>query len=395
MARPIRVAFVIGSLNLGGTETQLVELMRHIDRKLFEPVLFCLNEGGALEPDVKAMGVPYHIIGYGGIGGGFRKNVQALGTLFKFYILLWRYRPVIVHAFLYWANIIGAVLGRLALVPIIITSRRSMGIYKETQPILQRIEDFVNSFTDLVTVNSQKVWDDVLQREQIDPAIMRLIYNGVDSSKPTTRDRSEVRATLGLSGDTLVITCVANLHSYKGHRDLLHACARWKAEYAGPTALVCVGRDRGELEGLKALALDLDLCSKEVLFLGRRSDVRDLLNASDIAILPSHQEGFSNAVLEGMAVGLPQVVTNVGGNAEAVEDGSCGFVVPARDPSALAEAVLRLLKDSDLRMTMGQHARQRAHEKFTILAMTREVQSVYELLLTRKCPRIARTVFEQ
>lgn len=394
MAKRVRILYVVGSLEVGGAETQLVELMGRLDRQRYEPVLCCLAQGGPLEQRVQALGIPYHICGFKGLGGGFRKNLRALTGFLQFYFLLWRYRPTIVHCFLFWANVIGAVMARFALVPIVITSRRSLGYFKDRISYMQALEDFANRLTDVVTVNSKQVWADVLQRERIKPEIIRLTYNGVNSERVLRETRREVREGFGIPEETTILTCVANLFRYKGHRDLLAAFAQVKAAYDRPLVLMCVGRDAGELTALQQLANELGVADC-VLFVGQRSDVAELLVACDIAVLASHEEGFSNAILEGMAAGRPQVVTDVGGNAEAIVHGVTGLVVPARTPTALAQAVLQLLNDPALCAYMGDQARKRAHETFSMQTMVATVQTIYQELLERKIPRTARRVFSE
>ena len=114
-------------------------------------------------------------------------------------------------------------------------------------------------------------------------------------------------------------------------------------------------------QAIKAKATGFQL-DQNILFLGPRDDIPDMLHLSDLAILCSHEEGFSNAILEGMAVGLPMVVTDVGGNAEAMQNGVTGIVVPAREPSALGAAILKLAKNAQLRKRMGREARKRVQQ---------------------------------
>ena len=109
-----------------------------------------------------------------------------------------------------------------------------------------------------------------------------------------------------------------------------------------------------------------------------------MLAGSDIGLLTSHEEGFSNAVLEAMASGLPMVVTDVGGNAEVVEDGLSGFVVEPHNPEKLGEAILKLANDSELRQKMGQRSRTTIENKFTLTECVNQYHRLYETLLSEK-----------
>src|SRR5205823_891079 len=125
---------------------------------------------------------------------------------------------------------------------------------------------------------------------------------------------------------------VANLIPYKAHTDLFHALAQISPKLPADWTLLCVGRDTGYGAKLEKFSQELKL-SDHIQFLGERRDVRELLAHAHIGILCSHEEGFANAILEGMTTGLPMIVTDVGGNAEAVVHEKTGLVVPPHDPS--------------------------------------------------------------
>ena len=127
---------------------------------------------------------------------------------------------------------------------------------------------------------------------------------------------------------------------------------------------------------LKSLANDLGL-SQSVHFLGERPDVPDLLSALDILVMSSYTESFPNAILEAMAMGKPVVATNVGGIPEVVEEGQTGFLVPPRDPKAIADRVLSLCRDSARRLQMGRAARARVEDNFTVQSVSARLEGIY------------------
>ena len=122
----------------------------------------------------------------------------------------------------------------------------------------------------------------------------------------------------------------------------------------------------------------------DFFFLGRRSDVPDVLTSCDIAVLPSRAEGLPNAVLEYMAAGLPTVVSRVGGNSELVQDGVTGLLVPSEDSGAIADALLRLLRDPELARRMASNGRRMAVESYGFDRLIREVDELYTELLERR-----------
>ena len=146
-----------------------------------------------------------------------------------------------------------------------------------------------------------------------------------------------------------------------------------------------LGRARDDGAGLEIRTMARQLgIDDRVSFLGLRLDVPDLVSASDVGLLSSHQEGFSNTILEAMAAGLPMIVTNVGGNAEAVVDGETGLVVPARDPHALAEAIVLIARDPNLRRRYGAAGRKRVESMFSLDACVAKYEALYRGLLQGK-----------
>jgi glycosyltransferase involved in cell wall biosynthesis len=143
-----------------------------------------------------------------------------------------------------------------------------------------------------------------------------------------------------------------------------------------PWIVVAVGRDECVGAALKQQAAALRV-SGNIMWLGERSEVEDLLAASDIFVLPSHQEGFSNALLEAMAANLTVVATAVGGNVDAVIDNETGLLVDAGDPPALAAAMLRLAKDPQLRRRLAGAARARVEQQFTLEACVGHYEKLY------------------
>jgi glycosyltransferase involved in cell wall biosynthesis len=184
---------------------------------------------------------------------------------------------------------------------------------------------------------------------------------------------------LQIPDDALVITVIANLIAYKGHRDLVDALALIRDQLPQPWRLLAIGRDDGIGGDLKAQAQSLGL-GDNIRWLGERGDVDELLSASDMFNLPSHQEGFSNALLEAMAARLPVVATAVGGNADAVVAGETGSLVPVRDPRALAAAILRLAQDPDLRASFGEAGRRRVEQRFSLQACVDRYERLYRAL---------------
>jgi glycosyltransferase involved in cell wall biosynthesis len=376
-----RILYVIGSLNVGGTERHLAQVAARLKQRGWEPEVFAISSDGPLAPHLKAAKVRIHGIALpkwlvAAIGNErLRARVGLLATAFVLVLTLWRRRPHAIHFFLPAAYIVGGLASMLSFVPARIMSRRSLATYQRKHQLFARIERRLHPRMSLVCGNSQAVVAE-LRDEGIDPAKLRLIYNGIDTEiYEQPFDRDSARGALGIAPNATVFVIVANLIPYKGHGDLIAAFSRIKSKLRDPWFLFCLGRDDGIAFQLQSQINEAGL-QENIQLMGARSDVPDFLRLADIGILCSHEEGFSNAILEGMAAGLPMVVTNVGGNAEAVVDGQTGYVVPPHDSAALGEALLKLANNPH-RAVMGEAGRQRARELFSMNACIDAYEALY------------------
>ena len=362
------ILFVIRSLEKGGTENQVITLVRHLHGKTHLCHVFTLEPGGCLQGVLNDLGVSVYS---GDLNDSdfYRAPWKLILSQLKLFRVVRRIRPQVVHSFLPLATSMGALAGRVANVPSIIISRRALGTHQERHSMLKPLDRFANALSHRVTVNSKAVWKDTIQRDHIDPLKLTLIYNGVDS-EPFDSARSErttVRRQLGLKDNEPVIIAVANMIPYKGHADLI-AAAKQVLATIPESRFLLAGEDRGILKDLKDQVNSLEI-SERVMFLGQRNDVPQLLAASDLSVLASHEEGFSNVVLESMAAGLPVVATGVGGNREAVLDGVTGWLVSPGDPEAMAEKIVLTLNDLAGAKIKGDQGRLRVKQLFTVEQM--------------------------
>ena len=239
------------------------------------------------------------------------------------------------------------------------------------------------------TGNSQAV-KDYLVKKGLAPDKVHVIYNGVDPSRfegePVTP--GVTRSEFGIPPHHSVVGLLARLEPQKDPRTFLRAAAILVKKLPTVSCLVIGGGSlQAELER-EAQALGL---GDRVTFTGPRRDVARLLAACDISVLSSVKEGMSNTIMESMAAGKPMVATRVGGNAELIAEGETGFLVPPRDPAALADAVQRILEDPALAKAMGHQARVRIAQRFSVEAMVKSTERLYgEALASPRSGRAAR-----
>ena len=377
------VLYVVDALDIGGTEHHLVRILPELAEAGLRFCVYTLTHKGQLAPRLEERGIPVIEPPFAALARRLpvpvsRFAILPITSIFLLLVLFQR-RPRVVHFFLPASFLVGGFASLAVPLGARVMSRRSLRDYQSRHPILVKVERWLHPRMTAVLGNSRAVLGQ-LRDEGIPERRLGLIRNGVDSrSFRALAPRRTLRAGLHLAEATLVLAKIANLIPYKGHADLLHALADIKDELPEKWVVLLVGAGNDEAP-LRRLSATLNL-GPHVRFLGQRGDVPEILGAADIGVLCSHQEGFSNSVLEGMAAGLPMVVTEVGGNPEAVVDGETGIVVKARDRAALAKAILTLATDDRKRLRMGEAGRQRAEALFSLDACVSRYRSLYEGLI--------------
>src|SRR4051812_16608522 len=271
-----RILFVIWSLMTGGTESQLAMLATGLKARGWKVDIFTLERTGKLLGGVRAAGIEVIDGGYRSTGGKIEKLITLAKAQLK---LMWwnvRRRPSIVHAFLPVPNFLGAVVGRLFLVPLVITSKRAMGTHQERISIMKKIDRAANALSHVITANSHAVAEDTSRRDGCNVAQITVISNGFDFSPfEANYDRDQIRASLGLSTTDIAIVMVANLYPYKGHADLIEAFSLVASNRH--LKLFFIGKDHGIAASLNVLADSLSVADR-LHMLGLRDDVPSLLS---------------------------------------------------------------------------------------------------------------------
>lgn len=372
-----KVLYIIGTLGVGGAETQLVTLINGLIHKGYQCELFTLESDGPLRVLLEPLNIVIHDGGYNSRSPKWKRLLQLLRAEFRLWRLARRTRPEILHAYLPLTNFMGAIAGWLAGIHTIITSRRALGTHQDRHILWKPFDRIANWFSDIIVVNSLAVRDDAIARDGADPGKLVHIPNGLDVAKYnvcTTR-RWEIRQKIGLSKDETGLITVGNLIPYKGHADLLYAISKVVESYPNIRCYFA-GEDRGIRKELEDLADNINI-SSNVVFLGQRNDIPELLIAMDVFILPSHEEGFSNALLEAMSSGLAIIATDVGGNREALDNGRLGLLVPAKCPDMLTKAIITTLSDREELQSCGQAGKSYVNSKFTANKMIEAHISLY------------------
>lgn len=367
----IRVGHVVGWLHFGGRENGVVNLVNSLDPNVFDNHIFSFVRDGSLTGRV----IPGRckIIEFGEkLGGDY-------GLYFKLAGAFRSHKIHIAHTHGWGTLLEGMVAAKLARVPAVVHGEH--GTIKDDTKAHIYLQRLMWHAADEILSVSEALRRKLAQTINFPKNRIRVIANGVDLRRFTVaRDRSGWKFRLNLPGEALTFGTVGRFVPVKCYPVLLEA-SRWIFEKIPNSYLVLVG-DGPLHEQLAGLARDYKICDR-VRFLGWRSDVAEILNALDVYVLASESEGMSNTILEAMACGLPVVATEVGGNVELV-DRRAGILVPPSNPTTLADAVTRLLREPAQRDAMGALARWRAEEYFSLETMARNYANVYMDLVSRR-----------
>ncbi len=377
---PTRILHIVEDLKIGGLERVLASIVLTLDPSKYDVQVWCLSRGGAVAEELIARGIALRILKM----DSYHRPLQiaALARLMK------TEQFAIIHTHGYFASTFGRLAAILARISVVITHVHST--YHDYGKRNRLIERVLSYFTDRIICISRAVETFVTVDEGIRKIKTCLIYNGVDFpvSIDADRCRREVRNSLGIDAAAIVITVVASLTANKGHRLLLEAFAQvFRTHPTVRLAIVGGGPLRQEIEAAaRKLAID-----QSVSLLGVRNDVFELLRASDIFVLPSqNREGLGVALIEAMAAGLPVIGTNLGGIPEIIVEGENGFLVAPGSPGQLADALVKLVDNQGLRVSMGRRGRELYEEKFTLSEMIHRIETLYDQLLENKT-RVVRT----
>lgn len=409
---PIGVMLLISSLEAGGAERQVIELARAMDRRRFRPVICSLSEhvplAAGLSDDVELIVVPKR----------WKFDLTVVTGVAR---ILAKRRIRIVHAFLFDAEMVGRLAGRIGRHPVVISSERNTDYRRP--PIHAACFSLTRTLSDGWIANSHSGKRFLMRTMGIARDRIHVVHNGVDVDRfrpvktgakvpnhegapgesragSPCHEKAEslchvtngnrVREELGIPAGDRVVGMVASFKRQKNHHHFFRM-ARQVLERFPNTWFFCVGEPlRDNQQGAEDYHREMrTLLEKSGLgdrcrLLGVRGDMPEVYRACDVTVLTSSREGTPNVLLESMASGVPVVATDVSDNAYVVPEGRGGFVVPLGDVASMSERVRRLLENDDLRERMGRSARAWVEETFAPATLAERTQAIYNELLHRR-----------
>jgi L-malate glycosyltransferase len=376
-----RILQLVDSFDEGGSERQALQLTRLLQNSgRYQVLLACLKSDGILRSQIADLDlgeIPcYPLTSF--------YDLNALHQLRRFVRDLRKLKIDALHTHDFYTNIFGMVAGFIAGVPVRIASRRETnGMRSLTQQQTQRV---AYALAHQIIGNSEAVRQTLIA-EGVRKTKIAIIHNGFDpnrvvSNKSLSRDQALAAIGLEKYSSQRFVTIVANMrHEVKDYPMFLRTAQRVSNAIPNVGFLLA---GEGELKSsLESLAATLGLANK-TLFLGRVADIATLLSVSEVGVLTSKAEGFSNSILEYMAAGRPVVATDVGGASEAIVDGETGYLVGSGDDELMAARIISLLESSELATRMGEAGKQVVADRFSIAAQLHNTEALYEKLLRRK-----------
>lgn len=351
------------SMDAGGIENMILNLARHIDKERFRMVVGCLDFGGVLLGEIEKLGVKTFILS--------RKPGFDLRLIFQLASIMRREKISVIHTHNQAAHFYGALAAFFSPVKNVVTTEHSR--HQIDDHWRRRVEKKILSlFTTIIVEVSEELKAASIEKDKISPIKLDVVANGIDIERyknPSFRLKS-IREEFNVEDFIASFGIVGRLHPVKNHHLLLSAFKIFKESYISKVQMLIIGD--GELRSeLEKRCLELDIIDN-VMFCGYRNDIPELMNMLDCLVLCSHTEGFPLTLLEGMAAGVPIVVTRGANGSGLIENERNGIVVESK-PSSLAEGMMKALSQT---MDLVTSAR-RTVECYSVATMVKRYESIY------------------
>lgn len=349
----MRIIYIIDSFGYGGRERQLQYILKNL-KDDFEINFWILSNVIGYEIPLPADRI--HVVDH--------KRRYKLSTIKLFLKTTKKFKPDVIYFWDIISGIYSAIYKLMTSSPIINGSIRFGGSLKKSM-MNKVIRGVLYWYSDAIVANSRAG----LRAEGLDNhPKSTIVYNGIDFVQFDS-GHSSIRNELGIPSDAIVVVMVAGFRPAKDYNTLIKAALKVRSKYDNVWfLLVGDGLTKPDIE---QTVRQNDL--NNVLLLGRRNDIEDIILGSDIGILLSnidgHAEGLSNSIMEYMAAGLPVIATNAGGNPEIVVDSETGFLVRSNDPTDVTDKIILLAKNENMRIEFGINSQKRIREEFSIDSM--------------------------
>lgn len=373
------VLHLVGSFNQGGSERQAVQLIRLLhESRNYNVNVACLKREGLLLNEIEQLG--FKDLPEFRLGSFYDRNFFRQLRSLAHYMQEHKIKIIQTHDF--YSNILGMFASTLARTQVRIAAKRETGgLRTKAQAFVERR---AYSRANAIIVNADAVKQYLISSGVSEKKLVT-IHNGLDIARLTLKENLSREVILSLLNlpieeEIKFVTIVANLrHHVKDIPTFL--CSAGRVNKAVSNVAFVVAGEGELIDEMKSLAAELGI-AEQVYFIGRCEHVSELLSVSDVCVLSSKNEGFSNSILEYMAAAKPVVATDVGGAREAIIESKTGFVVPVGDDEMMAVHIISLLQDKAKATAMGCMGRERVIKEFSCQAQLERTENLYRILLS-------------
>ena len=367
-----KILYLTPSVSLLGARRSLAALLENIDKNKYFPIALCPKKDGELISLLKEKGIRIEVLRL----RSWRKirNIRFMPFLiYSLVRLIIKEKIELIHCNEFWLNPYGVIAAKIARIPCITHVRTSLSEKK--------VKNYLFAYSDKILSVSNEARKSIRKY----PDIFRktvVIYNGVDTDKFNPFiNGDDIKKEFGIVSDEIVIGIIGQLYSNKGQKTFIEAAHIVLKKYP-KTKFLIVGGAKKKIYKARLIKLidNLNLRGK-IIFTGRRDDIPQILSILDIFALPTLNEGFARVIIEAMACAKPVIATSVGGNNEAVIDGKTGFIIPMNSPDILAQKIIELIENENLRKKMGTMGRKRVVDNFTLKHYVDDVEKIYHEIL--------------
>jgi glycosyltransferase involved in cell wall biosynthesis len=369
-----KVLYIIACLKTGGSEKYLLGLVKNLNKEQYQVTVWCEGAWGPAGDEIRKAGATV-------IQSPYRP--YRLDHMFGAIRFIRRNRFDIVHSLKYNTNFMDALVSKLSRVKVFITSRRNIPYWINPHKMNDG-ERIRNMMTDRIIANSETAKGLTIAVEHVPATKISVIYTGIDLREVDAvlnNPNLSFRSSLRIPNAAVVVGNMGDLREVKGHSYLIKAFAQVVQRTNKEVYLVIQGEGPEE-SNLRTLVKDLNIEGRVKISTSPHAQL-EVMRSFDIFVLPSLAERFSNAIIAAMALSLPCVVSDVGGNPEAVVQNESGLIVQAKSVEPLAEAIIRLVEDPALAKKLGVRGRELVESKYTVQQMASAHEKLYEELLRK------------
>ena len=373
-SKKLVIAYLIDSITspdglIGGTERQLLQILKHTDKTKFDPILITLRNYEPFTASIGTEAVTYNL------------NVTSLlsfHSLYKwvgFIFFLIRNKVDIIHTFFFDSTLFGITAATIARVRAIIPFRRDMGFWMT--PRLRFFQKLLNCLSTSIFVNSSAIKHAMIATEKVASRKLSILYNGIDLREIENAPPADLFSEIPtLKKSDKIVGLVANFNRHVKRVDIAIKAMLLVKEWSEDVKLLIIGG--GELKTKLQLLATRKNISDQVIFAGKKPSAIPYIKNFDIGLMTSDSEGLSNVLMEYMACGIPVVSTDVGGNPELIEHNVNGLLAAKGDYHQIAENLITLLANPDLRKKMGNKGVEKIKQSFTWGQVLLDMESKYE-----------------